>query len=54
MLSATNGGSTTDDPKVMKEAARKELLPGEDCRLRPYFTTRRSYFGTPGEEILED
>ena len=43
-----------NDPQVMREAARMELLPGEDCRLPRFFTTSRSYFGPPGEAILAE
>ena len=40
------------DALVMSEAARRELLPSPDGRLREFFTTRRSFFGKYGEEIL--
>lgn len=44
----------SNDRQVMKEAARKELLPGEDGRLPPFFSTSRSYFGPVAEEILAE
>ena len=37
---------------VMSQGARNELLPSEDGRLAPFFTTRRSFFGRYGEAIL--
>ena len=40
-----------DDPDVMAEAARSELLPG-DASLRRFFTTSRSWFGDYGERVL--
>jgi len=43
-----------DDPQVIQEAARKELLPEEDGRLPRFFSTSRSYFGPVAEEILAE
>ena len=40
--------------RVMKKAARMELLPGEDGRLPQFFTTSRSYFDRIAEEILAE
>ena len=40
--------------RVMKKAARMELLPGEDGRLPRFFTTSRSYFYPVAEEILAE
>ena len=43
------------DEDIMREAAREELLPDDDNdRLPQFFTTRRSYFGPLGEEILAE
>ena len=42
-----------DDPGVMGEAARGELLP-KNGRLPRFFTTNRSYFGSAGERILDE
>ncbi len=42
------------DPRVMQEAARMELSPGEDNRLPRFFTTSRSYFGPVAEETLAE
>ena len=43
-----------DDPQVIQEAARMELLPGKDNRLPRFFTTSRSYFRPVAEKILEE
>ena len=43
-----------NDPQIIQEAARMELLPGEDNRLPRFFTTSRSYFGPVAERILEE
>lgn len=43
-----------NDPQRLQEAARGELLPGEDCCLPRFFTTSRSYFGPLGEAILAE
>ncbi|CZB15175.1 retron system putative HNH endonuclease [Candidatus Synechococcus spongiarum] len=40
--------------QVMEEAARMQLLPGEDGRLPPFFSTSRSYFGPVAERILAE
>ena len=37
---------------AMTKGARNELLPNEDGRLAPFFTTRRSFFGRYGEDVL--
>lgn len=42
-----------DDPGVMGEAARGELLP-KNGRLPRFFTTNRSYFGSASERILDE
>lgn len=36
----------------MTQGARMELLPGQDGRLSRFFTTRRSFFGRRGEQVL--
>ena len=36
----------------MTEAARRELLPNQDGCLPKFFTTRRSFFGNYGEQVL--
>ena len=36
----------------MTRGARMELLPGQDGRLSCFFTTRRSFFGRCGEQVL--
>ena len=41
-----------NDPQIIQEAARMELLPTEDNRLSRFFTTSRSYFGPVAERIL--
>lgn len=43
-----------DDPQIIQEAARPELLPGKDNCLPPFFSTSRSYFGPVAEKILEE
>ena len=43
-----------NDPQIIQEAARMELLPGQDNRLPRFFTTSRSYFGPVAERILEE
>jgi len=52
--SALNGewGDFFEDPDLMHQAARSELLP-EDGRLRQFFTTSRCYFGPLAEQVLE-
>ena len=35
-----------DDPDMMNDWIRSELMPDEDSRLVSFFTTTRSYFGT--------
>lgn len=46
-----------NDPQVIKEAARMELLPGKNNHLPRFFSTSRSYFVSyfvpVAEEILE-
>ena len=42
-----------DDPDMMGEVARGELLP-KNGRLPRFFTTNRSYFGSVGERILAE
>ena len=42
-----------DDPDMMGEVARGELLPKKG-RLPRFFTTNRSYFGSAGERILAE
>ena len=37
---------------VMTEGAQSELLPGPDGSLAPFFTTRRSFFGSYSEHVL--
>ncbi len=41
-----------DDPQLMTNAARMELLPDVDGNLPGFFTTSRSYFAPLGESIL--
>ena len=43
-----------DSPEHMLEAARMELLPGEDNRLPQFFSTSRSYFGPLAERVLAE
>ena len=43
-----------DDPQVMMEAARGELVPGDDAHRPRFFTTSRSYFAPVAEEILAE
>ena len=43
-----------EDPEVMMEAARKELLPDGDNRLPRFFTTNRSYYHPLAEETLAE
>ena len=43
-----------EDPLHMEMAARAELIPSEDNRLAPYFTTSRSYFGDYAERVLSE
>ena len=43
-----------NDPQIIQEAARMELLPREDNRLPRFLTTSRSYFGPMAEKILEE
>ena len=40
------------DAQLMREAARAELLPNAKNRLSKFFSTSRSYFDKPGEQIL--
>ena len=40
------------DAEIMADAAREELLPEDDGRLRRFFTTARSYFAPLSESIL--
>ena len=42
-----------EDPKLMADAAREELLPDETDRLSRFFSTNRSYFGPVGEDALK-
>ena len=44
-------GELFDDADVMRNAARRELLP-TGGRLTEFFTTRRSYFGPVAERVL--
>ena len=44
-------GNFLDDPDLMHQAAKSELLP-EDGRLRRFFTTSRCYFGPVAEQVL--
>ena len=37
---------------AMAQGARSALLPGQDRRLAPFFTTRRSFFGRHAEHVL--
>ena len=41
-----------NDPEIMTEAARMELLPETNGKLQRFFTTSRSYFAPLGEYIL--
>ena len=41
-----------DDPDMMDDWIRSELMPDEDGRLVSFFTTSRSYFGPLSESIL--
>lgn len=43
-----------DDERALAEAARAELLPDESDRLRAFFTTVRSFFGSVGERVLAE
>ena len=45
-------GDHRNDAEVMRKAARLELLPADDGRLRRFFTTSRSYFAPLSENIL--
>lgn len=38
--------------EYMIQGARRELLPREDGHLANFFTTRRSFFGSHGEQVL--
>lgn len=51
--SALNGewGDFFDDPELMHQAARNELLPMSG-RLQKFFTTGRCYFGPVAERVL--
>ena len=42
------------DSEVMRAAARRELLYGNDYTLPAFFTTARSYFGLLAERILAE
>ena len=44
-------GDFLNDPELMHEAAKSELLP-EEGRLRKFFTTSRCYFGLVAERVL--
>ena len=46
-------GDFLDDPELMHEAAKSELLP-QDGRLRKFFTTSRCYFGLVAEQVLDE
>ena len=37
---------------AMAQGAQSELLPGQDRRQAPFFTTRRSFFGRYAEHVL--
>ena len=43
-----------DDPEVMRQAARAELLPDERGVLPRFYTTNRSYFASFGESVLAE
>ena len=43
-----------DDPDLIIEAARQELIPAEDGRLPAFFTTARSFFGPVAETVLAE
>ena len=43
-----------EDPGLMADAAREELLPDNANRLSRFFTTSRSYFGPAGEDVLKE
>lgn len=47
-----NWASYFDDPAVMEEMARGELLQNDDGNLPKFFTTSRSYFSPFSESIL--
>ena len=51
---STNYQEYLNNSQKLEEAARVELLPGEDGRLPPFFSTSRSYFGPVAERILAD
>ena len=42
----------TDDPDMMDDWIRSELMPDQDGRLVSFFTTTRSYFSPLSERIL--
>jgi len=43
-----------DNPQVMQQVARMELLPKADGHLPRFFSTSRSYFESVAEEILAE
>lgn len=43
-----------DDPDLIIEAARQELIPGEDGRLPAFFTTARWFFGPVADIVLAE
>ena len=45
-------GAEFNNADNMSEAAQRELLPNQDGCLRKFFTTRRSFFGNYGEQVL--
>ena len=47
-----NWASYFDDPAVMEEAARGELLQNDNGNLPKFFTTSRSYFSPFGSESI--
>ena len=47
-------GDHRNNAEVMRKAARLELLPADDGRLRRFFTTSRSYFAPLSESILAE
>lgn len=49
-----NWDQYVEDPHMLEEAARTQLLPGEDGCLQPFFSTSRSYFGQVAEKILAE
>ena len=50
----SNWASYFDDPEVIEQVAREELLPEDGGVLSKFFTTNRSYFAPLSERILAE